>query len=168
MTEGFDPISLLTTSKVVRDGTDFRVVSPADPFLEKIERTTRIRDKMILAALALRHDPLNVAAHLEMSIYIDGLDAEYHMRAAITGGETIWGPVIEEVGPGFDWENVEAIEPLLDAYRFLGDELLEQGDLEGARNAFSRLLDLAPSDRRRAGREIEKIDEAISHYTHRP
>ena len=66
------------------------------------------------------------------------------------------------MGAGFDWDEVEAIAPLLDAYRFLGDELLEIGDADGARAAFTRLLELAPNDQRFARNEIEKLDSASS------
>lgn len=160
MAPGFDPTSLLTTSRVVETPEGFKVVGPAQHLVPGLDGFIGVLDTIHLAQRIIEVDPFNVEANLALSVDLDGDEAVRYMRNAIAGGEALWGRVIDEVGEGFDWGTVAAFEPYLRAHIYLGEELLEQGERVEAAEVFEHILSLSPGNRS-AIRAIEQID---AHY----
>lgn len=132
-----------TTARVVRPG--LFVVSPADPWIERMEEEGNFQDRVILATCCLREDPGCIEAHTLLAACTDDMEIRVNrLRKAVETGEALWNPIAAELGDEMTWWGFAATRPYMRAVQALGNALLETGDETDARAYFERLLAMNP------------------------
>ena len=137
-------IESLCTARVEQGPQGHVVVSPADPYLRRMDGETG-RDLLILAACALRKDPLCIEAHLLLSKHSrDEATRFQHLKLAVRAGEHLWERAESEAGGRLMCWNNPAMRPYLRAIQGLGDALAEAGNIDAAEFCYRRLESFGP------------------------
>ena len=120
------------------------VVSPADPYVLRMGEE-KGESLLILAACALRKDPMCIEAHLLLSKHSpDEVTRLRHLKVAVKAGEHLWEPIAaKNGGPIMCWQN-PGIRPFMRAIQELGDALAEAGNTAGAEFCYTRLQSMGP------------------------
>ena len=121
-------IGSLCTARVEPGAEGYVVVSPADPYVRRMDEEEG-EDLLILAACALRRDPTCIEAHLILSDKShDEPTRIQHLKVAVRAGDHLWGQVAAENGPLMCWKN-PGMRPYLGAIQGLGNALAATGTM---------------------------------------
>jgi hypothetical protein len=134
-----------TTAKVGSDW--FQVVeSPADALVQRMESEPDLRNQLILAGRALRHDPGCIDAHLLLAEHAGYVHERFaHLRKAVETGRALWEPVAAKDND-FYWWRVSATRSYMRAIAALGAAYVDWGDESMAAKLCDRLLTMSPND----------------------
>ncbi len=150
-------------ARVISSDTKLRVSSPAEPFVRRMAEVTDPDDRLFLACRALRHDEDCIEANLVVAAAQEGQEARLcHLHIAVEEGERLWMPVTQVYG-NVDFWNVEAARPWLHAIKALGDEFLDAGWYDDARDAYNRLVAMNPCDHLGARDNLDRIGPRLVH-----
>ena len=144
-------------------GTFFHTVqSPADPWLESMERQTTFRDAAIAAVGALRDDPGCIEAHLFLAIHSKEPHLAYaHLTKAVATGKKLWEPVAA-AEDDFVWWGVSATRPYMRAIKELALWYAECGDDVSSTQLFNQLLEMNPNDNQGIRYLMDDVPEEAS------
>ena len=150
-----------TTARVARPG--LFVVSPADPWIERMEEAVDLHDQVILATACLRKDPGCIDAHFVLAASTDDVGRRLdHLRKAIETGEQLWNPVATELGDEMTWWGFAGTRPYMRAIHALADTLIESGAENEARACYERLLAMNPNDNQGIRYVVEGLQAEVS------
>lgn len=136
-------IGSLCTARVEPGQGGYVVVSPADPYVRRMDEEEG-EDLLILAACALRRDPTCIEAHLVLSDNShDELTRIQHLKVAVGAGDHLWRQVAAENGPLMCWK-YPGMRPYLRAIQRLGDALAATGNIAAAEFCYRRLESFGP------------------------
>ncbi len=141
------PAWLKATTTAAVGGTIFHTVtSPADEWLDLMERQTDLHRKAFAAVRALEDDPGCIQAHLFLARQAKTTAlAGAHLRKAIETGNALWQPVASSQDD-FAWWGEPATRPYMQALKEYGDWLVESGNESGGRRVYRTLLEMNPVD----------------------
>jgi hypothetical protein len=143
----------------VPDG--LRMRSPADPFVEAMERRQTPYDRLVLATRALRRDEDCIEARLVVASHCDDIELRLlHLNMAVEAGETTWGSAAVRLVVGEDLGAVPGALPWLRSLKALGDALEEAGEAAAARSYYERLLGVDPADKQ--GVRVSLEDDTVT------
>jgi hypothetical protein len=150
-----------TTARIVDGILGPRIESPADPFVERMEEEADGRDRLVLAARALRHDPGCIEAHLLLAECApnDALRLR-HLQAAVRSGRHLWDPVEVRYGDDLCWWGFPGTRPYMRAIHALSEAHLAAGNEAAARWGFERLLSMNPYDNQSVRYSMESLEAA--------
>jgi len=139
------------------------IVSPADPFVERMEEEDDSFDRLVLAARALRRDPGCIEAHLPLSeCSPDDATRLKHLELAVATGDQLFKPVAERYGDDMCWWGYPGTRPYMCAIHALALARLEMGDAAAAKRGFKRLLRMNPYDNQGARFGLESLETAAA------
>ena len=149
-----------TTGRVSLPG--LYVGSPADRFVDAMEDADD-RDRAVLAARALRHDPGCIEARLVLAEHAGSeQDVFLHLGKAVEAGDAMWTPVAAAMGDELTWWGFAGTRPYMLAIAALGQAHLSAGDTGPARECFERLLAMNPNDNQGIRYLIEEMDGPVA------
>lgn len=159
-------------SKVVSTDTGLSVSTPAEPFIRRLVEVTDLDDRLFLACRALRRDEDCIEANLVVAAAQENRETRLcYLHIAVEEGKRLWTPIIEslrsQVGDVDLWR-VEATHPWLYAIKALGNEFLDAGWYDDARDAYGRLLTMDPHDHLGAREKLDRIGPTLVHSRWKP
>ena len=138
------------------------MVSPADPWLERMEEEPEFQDRLILATSCLRKDPGCIEAHLFLASATDDSGVRLsRLRRAVETGNQLWMPVAAELGDEMTWWGFPGTRPYMRAIQALGQALMESGATTEARACYERLLAMNPNDNQGIRYVIEELETEV-------
>lgn len=141
----FDTTQFLTSARVIPAArlTDYRVESPADPYLKQMNQTSDVRLRTLFARDALNEDPLCVEANFYLALRARTNETRIeYLNAAIVGGKALWSDVADEWGMDMDWMACRPLMSYWQSVAALGYTYEAMGDVEKARLYFQRAIDM--------------------------
>lgn len=146
----------------VREGIDGPCVTgPADPFVARMAERD-VRERIILACRALRHDAGCIEAHLLLAAYAPNhATSLQHLQAAVRSGNEFWEPVAERYGANMAWWGFVDTQPYMRAIAALGGLHSETGNDQAARWCYERLLRMNPDDDQRIRDRLEAMGPTV-------
>lgn len=148
-----------TTGHVVDGLLGPRIESPADRFIEALEGEPNFKDQLMLAALALKHDPGCIEARLFFAEHVEDAAARRgHLEAAVRHGDYLWNPVVERRGGDLDWWFFPGTRPYMRAIHALGRLHMADGHADQARDCFERLLRMNPYDSQGVRSDLQDLE----------
>jgi hypothetical protein len=146
-----------TTAKI--GGDWFHIVeSPATPILERMEKKTDHREKVLGALIALNADPGCIEAHMFLAEHSQSdRDVHAHLVRAIRTGRELWEPIATAQDDFAYWGDT-ATRPYMRAIAALGAWHAERGDIESATDVYNRLLTMNPTDNQGIRYRLAELD----------
>lgn len=150
-------------ARVVATATGLKVSTPAEPSIRRMAEVTDPDDRLFLACRALRRDEDCVEANLVIAAAQEKQETHLcYLHIAVEEGERLWTPVIQTHGDVDLWD-IEAARPWLHAVKALGDESLEAGWYDDARDTYGRLLAMDPGAHLSAADSLNRIGPRLVH-----
>ncbi|WP_043833200.1 hypothetical protein [Muricoccus aerilatus] len=122
------------------------LVTPAQGWVDVLDREMANHLKLPAVNQALRQDPGCMEAHLVLAAHTTNRDmARLHLEKAVSTGRALWNPVARAQGD-FAWWGVTATRPFMRVIKALGDLGREMGDERVAGVCYRKLLAMNPYD----------------------
>lgn len=122
------------------------LVTPAQEWVDVLDREVANHLKVPAANQALRLDPGSIEAHLVLAEDTTDPDmARLHLEKAVRTGQDLWHPVARDQDD-FAWWGVTATRPFMRAIKALGDLTSEMGDERVSGICYRKLLAMNPVD----------------------
>ncbi len=141
------PAWLHEPTTAVVGGTFFHMVqSPAEPWLQSMERQATFEGAAVAAVGALKEDPGCIEAHLFLARHAKEPHLAYaHLSKAVATGRALWEP-LAAAQDDFAWWGVTATRPYMRAIKEFALWHADAGDDLTTQRLFDQLLEMNPAD----------------------